>query len=404
MIREADAVVIGSGALGASAAYHLARAGRRVALVERHELVSQTSPRAAGLTAQMRGHGTMTRLAMLSVRQIERFGEETGEPLDFQQSGSLKIARTPADAGRVRADADAARALGLEVELLSPEAAARLSPFLRPVGIETVAHIPSDLYLEPGQLPRAYLRAAERLGASLLPRTSVEGIVSRNGAVERVVTDRGEIAAPVVVDAAGAWTRLVGELADLRIPLVPTRHQLLITQPIAGVRPEQPIIRIVDVNVYVRPCDGGLMLGGYERDPVQYDMRRLPKRFQIAELPLDFAVLRGLAGSVLDQLPVFREIEVREHRGGLPTMTADGHPLVGPMPGVEGFYVASGCCVGGLSISPAVGSVLADWIVAGRPAFELSILAPDRFGARAGSEEWLRAECRREYAYHYSAR
>ena len=120
-------------------------------------------------------------------------------------------------------------------------------------------------------------------------------------------------------------------------------------------------------------------------------------------MPLDFAVLRRLADSVREQLPVFQrvphEIGVRVHRGGLPTMTADGEHTVGPVPGLHGMFVAGGCCVGGLSIAPAIGEVLASWIIEGAPPIDLSPLAPGREGAM--SEEALLAACRLQYAHHY---
>jgi glycine/D-amino acid oxidase-like deaminating enzyme len=228
----------------------------------------------------------------------------------------------------------------------------------------------------------------------------VTGLATERGSVARVLTDRGEIRAGVVVDAAGAWLRAVAELAPARVPVVPTRHQLLITEPLAEVRPDQPIARVIDANVYIRPEKGGLMLGGYEADPVQYDPRTLGPGFRIENLELDLAVLRRLAESVAEQFPVFRDAKVREHRGGLPTMTPDGEHVLGPAPGVEGLYVLGGDCVGGLSIAPALGELLAEWITAGKPSQDLSPMSPARFAENL-SEDELRTLCRDQYAYRY---
>jgi glycine/D-amino acid oxidase-like deaminating enzyme len=404
MIRDAAAVVVGSGALGASIAFHLAKAGQtRIALIDKHDLASQTSPRAAGLTAQVRTTDVMTRLATMAVKKIERFEAETGEPLVYHQPGSMKIARTPEHRAQLEGEVARGRRLGLEIDSLSTADARRLTPFLDAAGIQGITYTRSDLYLEPVQIPLGYARAAGRLGATLIPNTAVTGIVTKNGAVDGVLTDQGQIRAPVVVDAAGAWTRMIAHMANGRIPVVPTRHQLLITEPIAGVAPNQPIVRIIDSNVYIRPEKGGLMLGGYEPDPVQYDMNGLAAGFQIKDLALDIGVLRRLADTVVTQFPVLREFKVREHRGGLPTMTVDGRHIVGPVPGIRGFFVASGCCVGGLSISPAVGEVLAEWILTGKPPMDLTLLAPDRFGPEYDLEEKLRAQCRWQYAHQYSA-
>ena len=401
MLQEADAVVIGAGAFGASTAFHLARLGRRVVLVDRNEPGSQTSPRAAGLAGQLRSTDTMSQLAMLSVDKILRFEAETGGPLEAHQSGSLKLLRRPEQEAHAAEEIAHGRRLGLDLELLSPSEAQRRSPLLRTDGVRAALHNPTDLFFEPAQLPLGYVRAAARLGATVLSQTAVTGVGTRDGAVEQVTTSRGTIGAPFVVDAAGAWARLVGAAAGLDVPAIATRHQLLITEPLPGVTNQQPIVRIPDAQVYVRPADGGLLLGGYEADPVQHDMGALPADFQIQDLRLDIAVLRRLAERVADQFPIFGQAPIRVHRGGLPTMTPDGRPLVGPAPGLRGLFIAGGCCVGGLSISPAVGALLAEWIVDGRPSIDLRLLAPDRFGPEYRSEERLRERCRDVYARYY---
>jgi len=402
MLREAAAVVIGSGALGSSVAYHLTKAGLApVALVDKHEIASQTSPRAAGLTAQVRQSELMTRLAKLAVEKIKNFTAETGEPMNYFQSGSLKIARTQEHQQQLRRDVELGQRLGVDIDFVSPARAQQLMPFLEPVGVRAITHVASDLYLEPSQLPMGYARALARRGGVLLPNTMVTGFAVENGAVTKVITDRGEIASSIVVDTAGAWTQAVGALANVRLGAVPTRHQLLITRPIPGVEPLQPITRVIDCNVYIRPADGGLMLGGYETDPLQFDMAKLPPSFSIDDLPLDLSVIRHLAAQVLDQFPILRDIEVKEHRGGLPTMTADGEHIVGSLPELRGFYVAGGCCVGGLTIAPIIGEILAEWIMSGKPPLDLTTLSPSRGAVQTTTEGTLLANCRSQYARHY---
>jgi glycine/D-amino acid oxidase-like deaminating enzyme len=225
-------------------------------------------------------------------------------------------------------------------------------------------------------------------------------ILTEGGAVAGVRTSRGEIRARIVVDAAGAWLSVVAAQGGSTVKAVPTRHQLMVTAPLPHVRPNQPITRIIDANVYVRPEKGGLMLGGYEPDPAQYDMRDLPADFHINNLALDLSVLRRLAEGVAAQFPIFRDVEVREYRGGLPTMTADGEHILGPAPGVSGLYVIGGCCVGGLSTAPALGELLAEWITRGRPSIDLSFMSPSRL-ATGLAEDKLRDLCRLQYAHHY---
>jgi glycine/D-amino acid oxidase-like deaminating enzyme len=248
------------------------------------------------------------------------------------------------------------------------------------------------------------VKATSQLGGTLLPNTAVIGVGAEDGRIAKVITEQGEIRTRVVVDAAGAWTRLVASLAGLQAGAIATRHQLLITHPISGVEAHQPITRVMDCNVYIRPAAGGLMLGGYEPDPLQIDMAKVPSGFRIDDLPLELSVLHRLIDRVVDQFPVFRYIKIREHRGGLPTMTADGQHIVGPLPGLRGFYVAGGCCVGGLSIAPIIGDLLAQWIISGEPPMDLSALSPARTAVQTTVESALLEDCRRQYAFHYSAK
>lgn len=400
MPHRVDVVVIGSGALGGATAFHLARAGLQVALLDKAAVASQTSPRAAGLSGTLRSDDTMTRIAAEGVRQIMTFEADTGEKMVFHQPGSLKVARREDHAEQLHEEVERGRRLGLDVDMVSLDEARRLMPFLRTEGVRGVMHMRTDVYLEPRQVPEGYARACARLGAAVLPHTPVEEIVTEGGCVAGVRTGRGEIRAPVVVDAAGGWLRQVAAFGGAQVGLVPTRHQLMVTVPLSEVRTDQPITRIVDANVYVRPEKGGLMLGGYEPDPLQVDMADMPPGFGIEDMPLDLEVLRGLARSVEAQFPVFRDAALQEHRGGLPTMTADGEHVLGPAPGLPGLWVIGGCCVGGLTTAPALGALLAEWIVDGRPSMDLSAMAPGRLATGLPEDE-LRERCRLQYAHHY---
>ena len=405
MIGAADVVVVGSGAFGASAAYHLALRGASVAVLDRAALSGQTSPRAAGLSSQVRATPALTRLAQRAVAKLAAFTDETGEPLRFTQSGALKIARTERDAEQLAREVVRGADAGVPIDFVSVAEARRRLPILGERGIVAVTWSPTDCNVEPSELPLGYCRAAEKLGAVLLPHTPATGFDIGPRGVQGVRTPRGTIATSAVVDAAGAWARIVAAGLGASLPIVPTRHQLLITEPIPGVGPEFPIARVIDANVYVRHERGGLMLGGYETDPVQLDAGALPPTFDMAELPLDIEVLWRLARSVSEQFPIFQDptIRVAEHRGGLPTLTVDDRYLVGPLPGVTGAWVMSGCCVGGLSASPALGEAIAEWVLDGAPSLDLSEISTARFARYAPDEDELRERCRQAYATHYRA-
>jgi glycine/D-amino acid oxidase-like deaminating enzyme len=402
MRERADVVVIGSGGLGAATAFYLAHRGAGVVVVvDKHELGSQTSPRAAGMAAHARSSDLMVEVMKLASEKLKRFSEDTGQPLSWTQSGSLKVARRPEDVEVLESEHARARRFGLDAELISAEAAHELNPFLEPDGVLGVMRVGDDLYFEPPQVAIGFARGAEAHGAKLLPHTTVTRVAIDGGRVTAVETDKGTIQTSVVVDAAGAWTRQVAAASGIRIPLVPTRHQLVVTEPLDGVRAELPMVRIMDAAVYVRPCDGGFLWGGFEEGPRLYDMDAVGASFDVKDLTLDRDVLRRLAGDVEQQLPVLRTAGVREHRGGLPTMTADGRHILGPAPAAEGFFVAGGCNVAGLSASPAIGDLLAAWIMDGTPPLDLSSLSITRFGATPPSEEQLGRDAAWQYRHFY---
>jgi glycine/D-amino acid oxidase-like deaminating enzyme len=228
----------------------------------------------------------------------------------------------------------------------------------------------------------------------------VTGLVVEAGAVRGVETPYGRIRTETVVDAAGAWVRAVAKLAGCDLAAVPVRHQLAITHRLPGTEPEQPIVRILDAAVYVRPCRGGLMWGGFETDPPPVDPAAQDETFSIDRVPLDFGVLQRLAEGVHDTVPVLADAAVQEHRGGLFTMTPDGRFLAGPVAGVRGFWVLSGCNGSGFSFSPALGRVLAEWIVTGAPPLDLGPLAPDRFSGPL-DEAPLREAAMYQYTHYY---
>src|ERR687891_2005345 len=218
MIASADVVVVGSGAFGAAAAYHLARRGVRVAVLERAALASQTSPRAAGLTSQVRATPALTRLAQRAVTKLATFTDETGEPLRFTQSGALKIARTERDADQLAREVARGAAVGVPIELVSVAEARRRLPILGERGIVAVSWSPTDCNVEPAELPIGYCRAAEKLGAALFPPTPATGFEIGPGGVEGVRTPAGTIATRAVVDAAGGGAPVHGSRLGVAPP------------------------------------------------------------------------------------------------------------------------------------------------------------------------------------------
>jgi 4-methylaminobutanoate oxidase (formaldehyde-forming) len=345
---------------------------------------------------------TMAWLRHEACEALERFESEMGRSVDFHRSGSLRAAYTDPAVERVRIAQETAQGLGIEARLIDAAEAERLAPHFKPGAARRILHVPSDGWVDPARVAIGFATRAGELGARLLPFTPVQGLLSEGGRATGVVTPRGPIHAPVVVDAAGGWTARVAAGAGITLPLIPVRHQLFITEAIPGVAPLQPIVRLVEASVYVRYEQGGLMFGGYEDAPRVLGREGLAPGFQIAALELDLGVLRGLVDEVAAHFPALRDAKIAVHRGGAPTMTPDGRPILGRVPGLDGLFVASGCCVGGLSLSPAAGRALADLIVDGKSDPDLGPISVERFGAAPRDPAALEAACVAQYARRYT--
>jgi glycine/D-amino acid oxidase-like deaminating enzyme len=396
---DADVVVIGAGALGLSTALHCALGGRSVAMVERFSVGSQASGRAAGLFKSVQPDELRTRLARRSIEQAASFEEWAGVPLAVASPGSFLIARTERHREYLRREMAQSVRWGADVREATASQVARLS-YYHAAGQEFALWCPEDIYIEePASLVRAYLAACQLHGAAVLEHEPVTGIRLADGRVAGVETAARSIAAPVVVDAAGGWARQVAELAGARVAVAPVRHQLLITEPSPDVDPADPIARVVDAAVYLRPARGGLMVGGFEADPLPVDPREQPASFSTDDVPLDLGVLRALGEQVATEVPAAVAAPVAEHRGGLFTMSPDGRFVAGPVAEVPGLWVASGCNGSGFSSSPAIGEALAEWIASGGPPPGMTALAPGRFGPLPDDELVSRGLW--QYAHYY---
>ncbi len=397
---EADVVVIGAGALGLSTALHAALLGRSVILVERHSPGSQASGRAAGLFKSVQADELRTGLARRSIERAVSFPDWAGVPLEVVRSGSFLVARTAAHREYLRREAQQSRAWGADVQEADAAGLAGRLSYYQGDGTELALWCPEDIYIEePAALVRAYLAACELHGVQLLESEAVTRIALCAGKVTGVETANRTITTPVAVDAGGAWTRQLAELAGGWVAVAPVRHQLLITEPTADLDPADPILRVVDAAVYLRPARGGLMFGGFEHSPLPVDPRAEPAAFSTDDVDLDLEVLGKLAAQVAAEAPLPGQAPVAEHRGGLFTMSPDGRFVAGPLPDVPGLWVVSGCNGSGFSSSLALGEAVAGWICGSASRLDISALSPARFGPL--TDEALVSRGSWQYAHYY---
>jgi glycine/D-amino acid oxidase-like deaminating enzyme len=398
---KVDVAVIGAGALGLSVALHCALRGRSVAVVDRAAAGSQASGRAAGLFKSVQADEPRTWLARRSIAKVIHFEEWAGVPLECQRSGSFLVARTPEHKAALLSELAQSRSWGVDLREASAAELADGAAYYRPGGTELAVWCPEDVYIaEPGALIQAYKSACLLRDVQILESEAAVDVLVPGSRVTGLETGTRRIEAGVVVDAAGAWARHVGELAGAHIAVAPVRHQLLITEPTADARSADPIIRVIDAAIYLRPARSGLMFGVFEPDPMAIDPRHQPPSFSTDDVPLDLERLRGLARQISAEVPLAVHTPVAEHRGGLFTMSPDGRFLIGPVPDVPGLWVASGCNGSGFSSSPAIGEVLAAWITDGKPPVgTLASFSPDRLGVC--TDQFLIEKGTWQYAHYY---
>ncbi len=395
-----DVAVIGAGALGLSTALHCALRGRSVVVVDRFEAGSQASGRAAGLFKSVQADKLRTEIARRSIWKATHFEEWAGVPLEVEHAGSLLVARTDEHKAFLAEECERSVSWGADVRKIDVGELGRLVSYYAASGTEEACHAPEDVYVEePQRLIDAYVGACRRLGVEILEKEAVRVVLAPGGRVGGFETDHARIDAAQVVDAAGAWSRRVGEAAGGEVAATPVRHQLLITEKQPSVRAEDPIVRVFDAAVYMRPARGGLMFGAFEPDPLPVDLEQMQDSFTTDDLPLDIGVLERAAGLLEEEVPLASGSGIAEHRGGMFTMTPDGRFLLGPVPGLRGLFVASGCNGSGFSSSPALGELLADWIVTGEPPPGTEALWPERFGAI--DDESLVSRGVWQYAHYY---
>lgn len=403
--EHARAVIVGGGVAGASVAYHLTALGwREVVLLEQGELTGGSTFHAAGLVGQLRGSVALTRLMMWSVECYRGLLGETGRDPGWHEVGSLRLASSPERLLELRRQVGWARTFGLPLELVGPEEARRLFPVMSTEGVLGALYLPTDGHVDPGGLTAALVEGARRRGARIRTGVRVTGMRVRQGRVHAVETDQGEIRTEVVVNAAGIWAGEVGRMVGITLPVVPVRHQYLTTRPIEGVHPKMPTLRDPDLLDYFREEVGGLVVGGWERQPVSWGLEGIPRSFHRQLLPPDWDQFAPLLENAIRRIPALARAEVVRLVHGPEAFTPDGEFLLGESPEVRGFFVAAGFCAHGIAGAGGAGRILAHWIVDGDPGLDVWRMDVRRFGPEARAPAAVRDRALDIYARYYDIR
>ena len=399
----ARAVIIGGGIVGCSTAYHLARLGwRDLVLLEKGKLTSGSTFHAAGLVGQLRSNANITQLLKNSVDLYERLEAETGQATGWQENGGLRLACNAERMTEIRRQATTAHSFGLEMHLLTPAEARELWPLMDVSDLVGAAFLPTDGQANPTDITQALAKGARQGGVRIVEDCAVTGIRVKDGRAVGVVTDQGELTTEVVVNCAGQWAREVGRLAGVNVPLVSVQHQYMVTGPIDGITRGLPTLRDPDRLTYFKEEVGGLVMGGYERNPKPWAEDGIPAGFNFSLLDPDFDHFAQLMEQALIRVPALEHAGVKELINGPESFTPDGNFILGEAPEVRNFFVGAGFNAYGIAAGGGAGQALAEWIAGGQPPMDLWPVDIRRFGRPHQSADWVRARTLELYGKHYT--
>jgi glycine/D-amino acid oxidase-like deaminating enzyme len=275
--RDAEITIIGGGAVGAAAAYFLARDGRRdIHLLDGRGLCEATSSQAAGFVGQARPTVERARLTMAAAEVYRTFERATGYTMHYRQCGAVRLALSDASVAELKQIAGTAEITGLPVEFLTDAQLHEIYPVLeRTDSVRAALWSPTCGYLQPNSLVTAYVSAARDLGVTVSPHVAVTGIGVRAGATETVTTEAGRFRTDQVIIAAGPWSAALARLIGLELPIVPVLHEYFVTEPVPGWQADLPCLRVPEVQVYARGESDRVLCGGFENHGTSIDPRKV---------------------------------------------------------------------------------------------------------------------------------
>ena len=379
---KADVVVIGGGVIGSSAAYHLSKRKMSVVLLEKNGLVSGTSGACDGLIyLQSKKPGPHLKLAMESRKRFDSLEHELGRDIEFRSHGGMIVVETQEEFEAMRFFVDEQKESGLEVTLLDGKQARELEPSLSQ-GILGCTYSPLDGQVNPIGLALAFLRRAKEKGVEIFPHTGVKGFNVENGRIVSVKTAAGTIETKTVVNAAGVHAPEIGRMAGVEIPIKPRRGQIVVTEACApllqrgllsakyiAAKYNPALAETGELGISIEQTRSGGFLLGSTREFVGFNRGTT------------WSAMKRIAVQTSRILPALRDLRVIRTFAGLRPSTPDGLPVLGPVPDVEGFFVAAGHEGDGIALSPITGQIIAQWIAEGSPGMDVSPFSLERFRA-----------------------
>ena len=368
--KTADIVIIGGGVMGASTLYHLAARGQKnIILLEKEEFYGQgATGRCAGGVRYQFGTEINIRLSLESLPMLERFKDEIGQDIHYRQCGYLFVLTNEQDVAAFKHNIALQHSLGVQTEWLTGDEVHHRLPLMRFDDAIAGTFHHKDGLVDPNSVVMGYISAAGRLGSIIQSMIEVTGIQIQGGKVQSVVTNHGEIATPVVINAAGPWAGLIGKMVGIEIPITPLRRQMLTTSPLSEIPIDFPFVIDFGQSLYFHREGEGILTGmSNPNEKTGFD-QNVDESFEI--INMEAAIAR---------LPIMENAGMVSHWAGLYEVTPDAHPIIGRTP-IEGFYLVTGFSGHGFMHGPISGKLMSEIILDGKATtLDISFLDLNRF-------------------------
>lgn len=368
MIKKADIVIIGGGVVGCSIAYNLAKLGaKNIILLEKNTLASGATGRCGAGIRQQFGTKMNCILARESIKIFENLSQELEYDIELNQGGYLILAYTEKEVNQFKKNIALEQSLNIKARLITVEEAKEIVPPLNTEGILAATFCPTDGHANPFKTNFAYAEAAERLGVKIYTFTEVKEIETENHKIVAVNTDKGKVLTPMVVNAAGGYSGIIGKMVGVDLPVYSQRHQILITEPLDPLF--RPMLMSFSRNFYCQQTPHGSIIMGFG-DPNERKDGNIGSSWQFAQ---------EMAQKMTAVLPLLKEVSMVRQWAGLYNMSPDAQPILGEHPQIEGFYMAIGFSGHGFMLAPITSKLIAELILKERTSLPIDELDIGRF-------------------------
>ncbi len=370
---RADVVIIGGGIVGCSIAYHLTKTGiTNVVVLERKQLTSGTTWHAAGLVGQLRASRNLTELAKYTTGLFEGLEKETGQATGFKQNGSISLALSDGRLEELMRGASMAKNFGLEVQALSLGDIKARIPHYNLEGVKGGVFLPKDGQVNPIDVTQALAAGARSRGAKIFENCKVTRILTDKGKATGVETQDGTIMADRVVMATGMWSRILGQQIGVSIPLHACEHFYIVSEPIADMPRNMPVVRVPDECTYYKEDAGKLMVGAFEPKAKPWGGGGIDDEHAFVTLPEDMDHFEPILAAAINRVPLLETAGIQLFFNGPESFTPDVRYYLGEAPEVKNLFMATGFNSIGIQSSGGAGLVLAEWIKNGHPPMDVN--------------------------------